>query len=75
MKIPAEFAGISKDNCATACNVERCVISKRPFCFHPLKGGMSFAFSDPDVRASYGDACDALGVKNIHAIETGEGVS
>lgn len=66
----SDLRGISKEECATACNADGCVISKRPFCFHPLKGGMSFAFSDPVVRAAYDEACTAIGVKNVHQVET-----
>jgi hypothetical protein len=67
--------GMTKLDCATACNRERCVISKRPFCFHPLKGAMTFAFTDPAVVSAYAEACEVLGVKNIHQFETGNEVS
>jgi hypothetical protein len=69
------MAGLSKLECPTACNREQCVISKRPFCFHPLKGGQTFAFTDPAVCSAYSDACAALGVKNIHQLATGDSVS
>ena len=74
MTAPNQPAGITKKDCPTGCTAEQCVISKRPFCFHPFKGGMSFAFSDPAVRSAYAEACAALGVQNIHQVETGDNV-
>ncbi len=68
------LAGISKVDCATACNREQCIISKRPFCFHPLKGGQTFAFTDPAVCTAYDEACTMLGVRNIHRLATGDEV-
>ena len=75
MTAPNQLAGITKVDCPTGCTAEQCVISKHPFCFHPLKGGMSFAFSDPAVRSAYAEACAALGVQNIHLVATGEKMS
>jgi hypothetical protein len=69
------LTGITAAECAPACNREQCVISKRPFCFHPLKGGQTFAFTDPAVRSAYAEACTVLGVKNVHQLETGNEVS
>jgi hypothetical protein len=65
--------GLSRQECAASCNGERCVISKRPFCFHPLKGGQTFAFTDPAVCSAFAEACEVLGVKNQAA--TGDEVS
>jgi hypothetical protein len=67
--------GITTTECSSACNREQCVISKRPFCFHPLKGGQTFAFTDPAVCSAYAEACTVLGVKNIHQAATGETIS
>lgn len=39
-KPPSELAGISVTNCATGCNVDGCVISGKPYCAHPHKGGL-----------------------------------
>lgn len=37
---PDEFAGITTVACCTACDATRCVISGRPYCAHPYKGGL-----------------------------------
>jgi hypothetical protein len=39
----AEFGGMTVTDCAGACNVERCVISGKPYCAHPRKGGLHHA--------------------------------
>lgn len=35
-----EFAGMTATECPTACSAERCVITERIFCGHPMKGGV-----------------------------------
>jgi hypothetical protein len=54
-KPSAEMAGLTIDKCPTACNAEGCVISGRPVCGHPRKGGLQGA----DMHNS-----DAIGRSN-----------
>lgn len=35
-----DFEKMTADNCAAACTAERCVVSGKPYCAHPLKGGL-----------------------------------
>jgi hypothetical protein len=62
------LAGITKDACATACNIGGCEIAGgRPHCMHPLKGGVPHEHkSDPAILESYAQACTVLGVKNVN---------
>ena len=60
------LTGISLENCATACNRERCVISNKPFCFHPKKGGVPERWrDDPEIQRIYSDACAVVGVEKL----------
>lgn len=34
------FAGLTKTACAVGCSVDGCVISGKPYCAHPAKGGL-----------------------------------
>jgi hypothetical protein len=34
------FAGMTEANCCDDCNIDGCVISGRPYCAHPRKGGL-----------------------------------
>ncbi len=72
MSAPAKFAGITKFDCASACNVNGCVIAAgRPHCLHPLKGAMPEHFrNDPAIQQLYHEACTALGI----IPETTEGI-
>lgn len=36
----AEFEGLTDDACCTGCGMERCVITGKPLCGHPRKGGL-----------------------------------
>jgi hypothetical protein len=40
---PDEFDGMTKFGCAAACNANRCVVSRRPYCAHPYKGALHAA--------------------------------
>ena len=35
-----EFPGLTRDNCSRACTIDRCVITQKPICGHPCKGGL-----------------------------------
>jgi len=39
-KVKNEFAGLTKDTCGSNCNEQGCVISGKPYCAHPFKGGL-----------------------------------
>jgi hypothetical protein len=59
----AEFAGLTVTECAKACNVEGCVISGRPYCAHPTKGGLHQPeMLKPDVLARFARARKKLGL-------------
>lgn len=34
------YPGLTATTCAAACNADGCVISGRPYCAHPRKGGL-----------------------------------
>jgi hypothetical protein len=34
------FEGLTDTMCAAACNVDGCVLSGKPYCAHPRKGGL-----------------------------------
>lgn len=40
MTSPTDYGGLTIEKCATACGEERCVISGKPYCAHPRKGGL-----------------------------------
>ena len=37
---PTEYAGMTNTECATGCNRDGCVVSHKPYCAHPCKGGL-----------------------------------
>lgn len=39
-KPTAILAGLTATDCAAGCNVAGCVISGKPYCAHPFKGGL-----------------------------------
>lgn len=38
--VPPFLAGLTATDCASACTANGCVISGRPYCAHPHKGGL-----------------------------------
>ena len=36
----ADLAGLTENNCCGGCNADRCLISGKPYCAHPRKGGL-----------------------------------
>ena len=64
------LAGLTKVDCAAACNANGCVIAAgKPYCFHPCKTGVPFNFKDdPAIQKIYADACAALGVPNKNVV-------
>jgi hypothetical protein len=57
-----EFAGLSLRSCATACNVDKCVISGDFVCTHPqMSGGLqALHLTRPEVMARYDRARSLL---------------
>ncbi len=43
----APFPGLTRTQCADACNEKGCAISGKPYCAHPTKGGLQ-----PDEMAN-----------------------
>ena len=44
------FGGMTVANCCDDCNIDGCVISGKPYCAHPKKGGLhSGEQQDPDA--------------------------
>lgn len=41
--IPSELAGLTATDCPVECCAKRCVISGKPYCGHPRKGGLQGA--------------------------------
>lgn len=39
----AAFVGLTALNCCAACSITGCVISGKPYCGHPFKGGLQGA--------------------------------
>lgn len=39
-KPSAPFPGLTRTQCATACNAKGCAVSGRSYCAHPTKGGL-----------------------------------
>jgi len=39
-KQASPFAGLTKTECAKGCSVDGCVVSGKPYCSHPAKGGL-----------------------------------
>lgn len=49
-KAPSEFAGLTPAECPGACNPGGCIISGKPYCAHPRKGGLQGAdICDPSA--------------------------
>jgi len=65
-----ELAGLTRQNCATACSESGCVLAAgRPLCFHPCKGGAPEKFAtDPKIQKLQAEARELLGVKK-HALQ------
>jgi hypothetical protein len=60
----SEFQGLTRDNCSTGCNAERCIFSGKPYCAHPAKGGLQGVdLRNTDLVTRYHRARKALGLK------------
>jgi hypothetical protein len=66
----SNLVGLTRDNCATACNEKGCAITGLPRCCHPLKGGPPIdRLNDPAIMAAFANACTAIGVSNAYTEE------
>jgi hypothetical protein len=58
-----EFAGMTGEICASACNAAGCIISGNIYCAHPRKGGLQAPdMHKPDVLARFERAKKRLGL-------------
>jgi hypothetical protein len=56
-----DFEGITVANCCHECNVNGCVISGKPYCAHPRKGGLHAAEQqNPETLKRYRSAAAIL---------------
>lgn len=66
------LSGITKTDCATACNANACVIGGRPRCMHPKKSGIPIELlNDRAIHEAFDEACRAIGARNIHNTKAG----
>jgi hypothetical protein len=57
----ADFEGITVSNCCHECNIDGCVISGKPYCAHPRKGGLHAAEQqNPETLKRYRSAAAIL---------------
>jgi hypothetical protein len=55
------FEGMTISNCCDDCNIDGCVISGKPYCAHPRKGGLHAPEQQsPDAMARYRRAAAIL---------------
>jgi hypothetical protein len=60
------YAGLTVKECCTACNEKGCVISGKPYCGHPRKGGLHAAEQqDAGAMQRRRDAEKALGKQKL----------
>jgi hypothetical protein len=60
----APFPGLTRNACASACNVDGCAISGKPYCAHPTKGGLQSAdMNNRDALKRLQDARDQIDVR------------
>src|SRR5262245_27433706 len=52
-----ELEGLSREECCFDCGIEKCVISGKPVCIHPYKGGIKADMQgDPVIVRRYQQA-------------------
>lgn len=65
-KAPEEFAGMTANECCSACKVDRCVISETNICTHPYKSPIQPAMmANAKILARYQRAKTALAHQKI----------
>jgi hypothetical protein len=63
-KPSAPFPGLTRMECATACNANACAISQKPYCAHPTKGGLQGSdMSNAEALKRIQKARDQINVK------------
>lgn len=66
------LAGLTVAACCNDCNVDGCVISGKPYCAHPRKGGLhSSEKMDRGAMRRYQDAQKVLGEQMLDARHPG----
>lgn len=69
-KPTAEYADITVRECPKLCGEARCVISGRPYCAHPHKGGLQGVNAhDAEARTRFNGAKKVLGKKKLDLID------
>jgi hypothetical protein len=62
------YTGLTVTNCCDKCGVDACVISGKPYCAHPRKGGLHAAqISDPVALKRLNHAKRILGQQMLDA--------
>lgn len=62
----SKLTGLTTTGCAKACNAECCIISGKPYCAHPSKGGLqSASMHDTDARDRLALARKMLGIDKL----------
>jgi hypothetical protein len=71
------FDGMTRERCPGGCNAARCVISGRPVCSHPCKGGLQDAIARADISAvqRFQAARITLAMGPIEGVGPGEAAS
>jgi len=62
------YTGLTVADCCDACNADGCVISGKPYCAHPRKGGLHSAqISDPAALKRLNHSKRILGKQMLEA--------
>ena len=64
-KKPSLMDGITVRDCPIACNEKGCVISGKPICAHPHKGGLQARLQNPESMRRLNEAKHILGKQKL----------
>ena len=68
VKADGIYTGMTVTDCCDACSVDGCVISGKPYCAHPRKGGLHSAeIQQPDALRRQQQAKRILGKQMLEA--------
>src|SRR5258708_5332500 len=68
VKADGIYTGLTVTDCCDACDVDGCVISGKPYCAHPRKGGLHSAeIQQPDALRRQQQAKRLLGKQMLEA--------
>lgn len=71
VKADGIYTGLTVMDCCDGCNVDGCVISGKPYCAHPRKGGLHSAqIQEPDALKRLNAAKRVLGKQQIELRDT-----